>query len=221
MTRWLVLTVIVLAVVVLGGCGAKSKLAASSKSVKTTASGALLGSVPAKGDEDDDDLDTERDFHALHDPDADFDEDKKNAEMDRHYYDYDDQEVLRFGHQASPAEARELSTVVERYFTAVGAGDGKTACSLLYVTLADAVPEDYGAGAGPAYARGKTCAAVMSKLFTKAGKGVPRGISIVGVRVEGKTAHVMLNSTTAAMFMPLRREHGRWKIETLVGSDFE
>ncbi len=76
-------------------------------------------------------------------------------------------DVRDSGHAASATDRSAIAALLERYYTAAAAGDGAKACSMLYITLAEAVPEDYGHGsAGPSYlSRGTTCPAVMELLF--------------------------------------------------------
>ena len=58
--------------------------------------------------------------------------------------------ALNYAHAASAADRRAVTALIKRYYAAATAGDGATACSMLYITLAEAVVEDYGHGsAGP------------------------------------------------------------------------
>jgi hypothetical protein len=73
---------------------------------------------------------------------------------------------LDFGHAANAADKRTVTALVKRYYATALAGDGAKACSMIYSTLAEAVPEDYGQPPGPLYMRGaKTCPAAMALLF--------------------------------------------------------
>jgi hypothetical protein len=75
--------------------------------------------------------------------------------------------VLDFGHAANAADRQAITTLVKRYYAAALAGDGAQACSMIYSTFAEAIPEDYGQSPpGPSYLKGgTTCPAVMVLLF--------------------------------------------------------
>jgi hypothetical protein len=133
--------------------------------------------------------------------------------------------VSTYGKEAGEPDKREITALVNRYYVAAAADDGANACSLIYSVLAEAIPEDYGRPPGPLALRGKTCAAVMSKLF----KRIPRQPSAVlattmvtDVRVSGKRGWVGLKSSA----MPsgeiiVEREHNSWKIDTLIGGSVQ
>jgi hypothetical protein len=73
---------------------------------------------------------------------------------------------LNFGHAASTTEIQAITALVKRYYAAALADDGASACSMIYSTLAEAIPEDYGQPPGPRYMRGaKTCQAAMTLFF--------------------------------------------------------
>jgi hypothetical protein len=80
-----------------------------------------------------------------------------------------------------------LTALVKGYYVAMAVHDGAEACRLMNPTLAAAIPEDYGAGAGPPYAHGTTCALVMSKIFRHVYQGRAPG----AVRVEKITGYLL------------------------------
>jgi hypothetical protein len=67
--------------------------------------------------------------------------------------------------EASAAERRAIVALIERYYRVALAEEGAKACTMIYSTLAESVPEDYGSFAGPSYMRGTTCPAVLTLLF--------------------------------------------------------
>lgn len=232
MTRSLLASLaIALIVVGLGACGSSGKDAGSaSEASATTVATAAKSGAPAsgasttpsaavnsfKGDEDDDESASNHTSTSnKYDNDADFDND---AIKNKSYYDGDDSAISASGRAASPAEERAIAALVKRYYAAAAASDGAKACRLIYSTLEEAIPEDYGQPPGPAYSRGKTCAVVMSKTFAHAHSQLAGGFAVTGVRVEGKEAHALLGSRTLpASFILLRRERGAWKIYELLG----
>jgi hypothetical protein len=202
------------------GKGAGSSSRAPSKTVAKSDAptpGESSTSSPGsfRGDEDDDETASNHTSETKNDNDADFDNDTNE---DTGYYDSDDNGIRAYGHAASAADRRTIATLVSRYFAAAAAGDGTKACPLIYSILAEAIPEDYGQPPGPAYARGKTCAVVMSKLFEHSRSQVAGGFEVTGVRVEGNQARALLGSRTIpASFIVAKREHGVWKIDVLLG----
>jgi hypothetical protein len=179
----------------------------------STASSAATGSF--MGDEDDDDTASNNTGNSKYDNDADFDNDTIKS---KGYYDGDDGGIRSYGHAASAADKRAIAALVKRYYAAAAASDGAKACPLMYSTLQEAIPEDYGQPPGPAYARGKTCAVVMSKLFAHVHSRLAGAFEMTGVRVDGREARALLGSrTTPARFILATRERGAWKIDELLG----
>jgi hypothetical protein len=213
------------AVLVLGGvgCGSSSKSSSSGAdaTVATTAAARTTEKpfTPPpnphhyKGDEDDDD--TRAGVvrgSAPPDNDADFDNDAKDRSHES-YRDSDDAIVVAYSVSAQGAEKRAVTAVVNRFFGAVAKGAGKAGCAVMYSILEEAVPEDYGRDAGPAYARGNTCPAVMSKVFRHERGQAHAHFTVTDVRVEGNRAIALLGShTQPASFINLHRENGVWKI---------
>ncbi len=95
------------------------------------------------------------------DADKDNDNDIGGAEDDA-----DNGSVIDFGHPASSAEKRAIVALIKRYYAAAYAENGAAACSMIYSTFQESVPEDYGQSPpGQPYMRGTTCAAVVTLLF--------------------------------------------------------
>jgi hypothetical protein len=199
------------------GSGSTSQAASKAATVTTATKGGSTAPVSGSfmGDEDDDETASNYTGSSKYDNDADFDNDTiKN----RGYYDSDDGVIRSFGRAANAAEKREITALVKRYYAAAAASDGAKACPLIYSTLEEAIPEDYGQPPGPAYARGKTCAVVMSKFFAHAHSQLVGTFKVTGVRVEGREVRALLGSKTVpASFISVRRERGAWKIDELLG----
>jgi hypothetical protein len=132
--------------------------------------------------------------------------------------------VLSFGQAASSSDQSAITGLIKRYYAAALAEDGAKACSLLYSTLAEAVPEDYGQSPpGQPYMRGTTCPTVMMLLFKH-----EHGKLTVQVPLL-KVARVRLNEhhgLTVLKFgkmperqIPVAREGHVWKVEALLDSE--
>lgn len=222
--RWLLVSLAIalfgLGLSACGGSGKGSGSASQTSSKAATATTATQGGSTAAsgsfiGDEDDDDTASNYTGTNKYDNDADFDNDTiKN----KGYHDSDDSTARSFGRAASAADRRTIAALVKRYYAAAAASDGAKACPLIYSTLEQAIPEDYGQPPGPVYSRGKTCAVVMSEYFAHFHRQLAGAFAVTGVRVEGRQARVLLGSKTVpASFVTLRRERGTWKINELLG----
>lgn len=211
-----------------GGSGAERRVssdastAVSTTAAATTATAASTGVASAppslrslKGDEDDDET-GENLGNESKDNDADFDNDLKPQPG---YNDSDDGSVRTYGHAATSAQRAQLEGIVTRYFAAAAKGDGATGCMLIDAQFVKAIPEDYGSGAGPAYARGKTCPVVLSAIFRHAHAELSGRARITAVRVQGDRALVLVGSTTMpGASVSLRKARGVWGIVGLLGT---
>jgi hypothetical protein len=85
-------------------------------------------------------------------PDSDKDDDHNNDDY-------------AYGHRADAVDTLEVTRLLKRYYTAAVADDGKRGCSLIYSNLVKEIPYFYGGSPNYPALRGKTCAAVMAKVF--------------------------------------------------------
>ncbi len=140
---------------------------------------------------------------------------------------YDDKrhpDVFGFGQAASPADRQAVTALIERYYAAAAAEDGAKACSMIYVTLAEAVPEDYGTSPpGPAYMQGKTCPAILTLLFkhfhAQLAAGLPL-LKVTRVRLEHRHGLAVLSfGKMPERQIAVRRERHTWKLEALLDSE--
>ena len=74
-----------------------------------------------------------------------------------------------FGHAASASDTRAITALVKRYYAIALSGNGARACSLLYSTLEEAVPEDYGGpdGRPPPSGNHRTCPEVLREILAR------------------------------------------------------
>jgi hypothetical protein len=135
--------------------------------------------------------------------------------------DRNNNDVLDFGHAASPSETRAITALVKRYYAAAAAEDGAKACSMIYSTLAEAVPEDYGLSPpGPHYMSGKTCPAVLTLLFKHFRPQIlvelPK-LKVARVRLIEHHGLVVLHfGAMPERQIQVRREGHTWKVEGLL-----
>jgi len=172
-------------------------------------------------------------------PDADHDSDREEPDEDdgskptatdgdgdndssaRGRYDGDDSKTVHLGHAASGSEGAAIAALVRRYYSAAYKQDGAEACSMLYSIFAEAVPEDYGTvPPGPGYARGTTCQAVLTKVFShfreKIAYDVPR-LQISQIRVLRRSGIVLLSfGSRPERVIHIMREGHSWRIMSML-----
>jgi hypothetical protein len=217
-----------------GGCGGthSSVRAAAHGHDGTIAAGAIVsgpsvveraGPVPI-GDYDGDDYSPGRYNEADNDDssapkDRDNDSDNKSGS----YYDPDDNTIRHFGHAAGAADARAVTALVKSYFAVAASENGGAACSMIVPSLARSVPESVGQPPGPAYYRGTTCAAVLSKVFKRNQSQLSAysaQLAVTGVRVDrGSGVAVLGFKTLPGRDIPVARVSGRWTIDALLDDE--
>lgn len=134
-------------------------------------------------------------------------------------YPHGDNSIQTYGHEAGEADTQAVTAVVKRYYAAVAAGDGATACSLLASALGRSIVQSF--GRSPAL-RGKGCAGIVS-LLVKSSPGAPgadlAAVTVTHVRVNGSRGFALLRSKTIPSGeITVDREHGAWKVGALIGS---
>jgi hypothetical protein len=154
------------------------------------------------------------------DPDRDNDADSDGTTR----YDSDDSSVLDYGHAATASDKRQIATLIRRYYTADAEEDGAKACSMLYSTFAEAVPEDYGTSPpGPPWARGTTCATVLNLFFkhthAEIAARLPK-LMVSRVRLDGRQGIVVMSfDAMSDREIHVQREGHIWKILSLVDKE--
>jgi hypothetical protein len=152
------------------------------------------------------------------------DRDKDADSNGKGVHDSDDGTVLRFGHPATATTRTRVTSLVRAYYAAAVAEDGVKACSLLYSTYAEAVPEDYGTvPPGPPYARGNTCPVVMIGIFrhfhAELAARLPK-LEVARVRTkERKGVAILSFGTMPERLIHLEEEGHVWKVLALIDSE--
>ena len=132
--------------------------------------------------------------------------------------------VLDFGRAAGSSDERAITSLIEGYYAAALAEDGAKACTLLYSTLAEAVPEDYGQSPpSQPYMRGTTCPTVMMLLFKHEHSKLAVLVPLLKVsRVRLKEHHGLVVLQFGKMperQIPVAREGHIWRVEALLDSE--
>lgn len=138
------------------------------------------------------------------------------------YHDEDDEQAVHFGHAASTSEAGAVTAVVRRYYAVAATGNGARACTMLFPSVAKAVPLDYGKF-GASYLHGsRTCAGVMTRLFAHDRRELAAPVRVTNVRVSGPTALAFLGSKRIrASEIALHREGSAWRISQVLGGTLQ
>jgi hypothetical protein len=153
--------------------------------------------------------------------DSDNDTDSRGAHG---YYDWDDSNILAYGHAAVAREAATIARTVKQYYAAAARADGRTACRLASSTLTRTIISQYSQALGFSRSSPKSCASVMSKLLHTlhaqlSDENATLKVSVA--RVEGPLGRVPLgiHGAPPKRYAQVRREHGSWKIESML--DYE
>ena len=138
--------------------------------------------------------------------------------------DTDNGSVLDFALPASATDKRAITAVIKRYYMAAAAADGAQACSLLYITFAEAIPEDYGVSPpGQPYMRGNTCPAVMTGVFKHFHRQIAADdatLKVTRVRLEEHHGFAVLSfGGMPQREIPVRLERHAWKIESMLDNE--
>jgi hypothetical protein len=140
----------------------------------------------------------------------------------------DDYPLSAFGRRADAADRKEISSVVERYYAAAAAHDGRRACQMVTAHLRShpgstrTVPEDrFSVTPHPHVSPGESCARVASDLFTRNDvelHGRPKAVQVTVVRTHGSHGlAIMALRATPERWIPVVREHGVWRVAALLG----
>jgi hypothetical protein len=134
--------------------------------------------------------------------------------------------ALDFGHAADASERRTITAFVKRYYAAALAQDGATGCSMIYSTLAEAIPEDYSQTPGVPYMHGaKTCAAAMTLLFKHYHPllvlEVPK-LDVRRVGLEERQGLVLLSfGRLPERTISVKQEGRKWKMSALLDVELQ
>ena len=206
-------------------CGGASRGVGSASRSTAEAAAAMQPSNSITGDYDGDD-----DYSNQGSNDGDNDDSTQPKDRDndsdssgKSYFDSDDSSVRGFGHAAGPVEGKRIASLIKRYFAAANAGDGATACSMMVSSIAKSIPEDIGGPAGPLYARGTTCATVVSRAFEHYHRQLAAHtgtLEIADIRVSrSKGVVVLAFEKLPGRQIHVARESGVWKVDALLDAE--
>lgn len=156
-------------------------------------------------------------------PSGPFDKDNDGDAAGKGRYDSDDR-AATFGAPASAAVRKSIASLARHYYSVEATENGEAACSMLYSVYEEAVVEDYGTSPpGPAYARGSTCAAVLTAIFKHFHDQITERLSeleVSAVRVhEGQAVAILGFGSRAERELQLKREGKTWKVMALIDNE--
>jgi hypothetical protein len=151
---------------------------------------------------------------------GDYDDDDNGGE------DPDDVKTRTFGHRANGLEAHAAEEIVTRYYAAAATEDGATACRLMDSRLAKSrdyakvVPPEYAPSPGSSIFRGKACKEIASLVFEPAHQQLvadAETVKLAELRVAKANAlAILLYTTDPESEIPLKFEHGKWKVDAFL-----
>jgi hypothetical protein len=133
--------------------------------------------------------------------------------------------IRAYGHAASAADTRAVTSLLKRYYAIALAGEGAKACTMIVPSLVKAIPLDYGQFGAPYLHGAKTCAAVMSRLFKHEHRQLAAEIphmKLLSLRLGGNQGLVLLGfGRMSERQITVIRPGGTWKLAVLLDGEVE
>ena len=142
---------------------------------------------------------------------------------------HDDYSIRKYGHGANEVDDQAVTALVKRYYAAAAAGDGAMGCSLMLASLAN--ESDLGEAAEGAYPpapgapvlRGESCGQIVSLLFKEDHERLAADSAtmvVIGVRIKRDRGLALLGfRTMPERYIPVQRERGVWRIDSLLDKE--
>jgi hypothetical protein len=141
-------------------------------------------------------------------------------------YDSDDTNLASYSHSADLAQTHAVASLVGRYLAAAAAADGARACSMILGSVASEVTTVLGGPGEPPYSRGRTCAAILSKIFRFYRRQLTmeaRVLRVFRFGVDGNKGLATLAAKSGSVFpdrvIALQREGRAWKIDGVLDQE--
>ncbi len=123
-----------------------------------------------------------------------------------------------YGQLAGAAEQATITRVVQSYYSALSSGREAAACGMLTVRIQRLLTRSVGHNP---LLHGKGCVGAFKLLFGRRGgaSAVSPTVAVTGVRVSGDRAYALFSTQSIpSAQIRVEREHGVWKIGSLIGS---
>jgi hypothetical protein len=152
---------------------------------------------------------------------------KGDGDNDNDSSNHDDRPIRDYGHAASPADARAMRTLVERYYAAAVAGDAGSVCSLVDATSSHTEALIFPEGLvleliASQVLSGRSCGSVTAMLLESEHRLLVdelATVKVTSVRVGGSNGFALLAfRTMPERVIPVERVGGVWMVRTLLPS---
>lgn len=121
-----------------------------------------------------------------------------------------------YGHLAGASEQAVVARVVKTYYAALSSGHEVAACGLLTARLQHLLARSI---ARSPLLHGKGCVGAFKLIFGHRTAAVSPTVTVTGVRVGGDRGYALFSTQAIpSAQISVEREHGAWKIGTLIGS---
>jgi hypothetical protein len=134
--------------------------------------------------------------------------------------DYDNgTDDLGFGYPATPQDVRDATALIRRYYAAAAADDGAMACSLTNRAVVKEIAQPEVRIKGGRTMPRLSCAEALARNFRPIVKELVYkrdALAVVRVRVLDNTGLAILHFGATIRDITLYREHGRWKIQSML-----
>ena len=130
--------------------------------------------------------------------------------------------VQNFGAEASGADRAAIENALEDFYSGSAAADGAKVCSTLTTGAQKSVVQSFG---NSKQLQGAGCADVYTAELAKVpprARKLNSGVVVTGARVKGARGYVIFKSAILLPSeLPLRREGGVWKIDSVAASPLQ
>ena len=134
--------------------------------------------------------------------------------------DYDNgTDDLGFGYPATPRDVRDATALIRRYYAAVAADDGAIACSLTNSAVVKEIAQPEVRIKGGRILPRLSCPEALARNFRPIVKELAYkrdALVVLRVRVLDNTGLAILRFGTTVRDITLYREHGHWKIQSML-----
>lgn len=124
---------------------------------------------------------------------------------------------VTYGHLANASEQAAVTHVVSAYYAALASGHEATACGLLTARIQRLLQRSI---KRTPLLHGKGCVGAFKLIFGHRGaSAISPTVSVTGFRVQGDRGYALFSTQSIpSAQIRVEREHGTWKIGSLIGS---
>lgn len=129
-------------------------------------------------------------------------------------YPHGDTSIQTYGKAAGESDKQAVAAAVKRYYAALAAGDGATACRLLSSGVSRFIVQQL-VGQSPSL-RVKGCSGILSALISRRAAASQATVEVIGVRIKQDRGFALLRSKRIPSGeIAVEREGGVWKLAAI------